>query len=93
MHREGDPWSGAHAQLAEAMASLQFRVRGLDARPDLVLLFELRRCLLLSSLSDCHVGNFEREDAPVAATLDRTLVGKRAGIAALGRKDGQPQNS
>ena len=72
VHREGDPWSAAHAQLGEAMASLQFRVRGLDARSDLVLLFELRCCLLLSSLSDCHVGNFEREDAPVAATLDRT---------------------
>ena len=35
VHREGDPWATAHAQLAEAMASLQLGVCGLDARPKL----------------------------------------------------------
>jgi hypothetical protein len=55
-----------------------------------VLLLELRRGLLRSSLSNCHVDNSEWEDEPVTTTLDRTLIEKRANITPLGREDGQP---
>ena len=89
MHREGDPWSATQTQFTESMASLQLRVRGFDARPDFVLLLELRGRLFLSPLSDCDVGHTKREDPSVTATLDWALVGKRASIALRGREDGQ----